>query len=125
MFNNVFIPNYWREASIDDIVDHVCETRFGSANLTAFAFKNETVINSSLVFCRAAPSQLNFSTNPTYTDTNGNLRVITEDGDSPFSYITTIGLHSANNDLLAVAKLSRPVEKNDETDLSIRIRLDY
>lgn len=125
VFNNAFIPNYWREASIDDIVDHICETRFGEANLTAFAFKNETVINSSLVFCRAAPSQLNFSTNPTYTDSNGNLRVITEDGDSPFSYITTIGLHSANNDLLAVAKLSRPVEKNDETDLSIRIRLDY
>ena len=125
VFNGDFIPNFWREGSVDDIVDHICETRFGSSNLTSFAFKNETEINSSLIFCRAAPSQLNFSTNPTYTDSNGKLRVITEDGDSPFSYVTTIGLHNASSDLLAVAKLSRPVEKNEETDLSIRIRLDY
>ena len=125
VFEGSFIPNFWREGSIDDIIDHICETRFGEANLTSFAFKNETQINSSLIFCRAAPSQLNFSTNPTYTDSNGKLRVITEDDDAPFSYITTIGLHNASNELLAVAKLSRPVEKNEETDLSIRIRLDY
>ena len=94
--------------------------------MTAIAFKNETTINSSLIFCRAAPSQLNFSTNPTYTDNSGKLRVITEDDDKVFSYITTVGLHGgADNSLLAVAKLSRPVEKNEETDLSIRIRLDY
>lgn len=125
VFNGAFIPNFWREGSIDDIVDHICETRFGEANLTAFAFKNETTINSSLVYCRLNPSQLNFSTNPTYTDSNGKLRVISEDGDEGFSYVTTIGLHNTNNELLAVAKLSRPVEKNQETDLSIRIRLDY
>lgn len=125
VFEGAFIPNFWQEGSIDDIVDHICETRFGEANLTAFAFKNETTINSSLVYCRLNPSQLNFSTNPTYTDSNGKLRVISEDGDEGFSYVTTIGLHNTNNELLAVAKLSRPVEKNQETDLSIRIRLDY
>ena len=126
VFSGSFIPNFWISGSIDDIVDHVCDTRFGAANLTAMAFKNETTINSSLIFCRAAPSQLNFSTNPTYTDSSGKLRVITEDDDKVFSYITTVGLHGgADNSLLAVAKLSRPVEKNEETDLSIRIRLDY
>jgi len=36
-----------------------------------------------------------------------------------------VGLYNANNELLAVAKLSRPVEKNDEKDLSVRVRLDF
>tara|TARA_Y100000592_G_scaffold22093_1_gene34214 strand:+ start:12477 stop:13775 length:1299 start_codon:yes stop_codon:yes gene_type:complete len=125
VFSGSFIPEFWRKGSIDDIIDHVCGSRFGTGNLTAFAFKNETTINSSLIFCRAGPSQLNFSTNPTYTDSNGNLRVIVEEDDPTFSYITTVGLYNSSDELLAVAKLSRPVEKNEETDLSIRIRLDY
>jgi hypothetical protein len=42
-----------------------------------------------------------------------------------FAFMTTIGLYDARNNLLAVAKLSRPVEKNDEKDITMRIRLDF
>ena len=66
---------------------------------------------------------MNYSTNPTYTDSDGNI--VTLDGTSTFSYVTTIGLYNAENELLAVAKTSRPIEKNNQVDLSIRIRLDY
>ena len=125
LLSGSFIPHLWRSGSIDDIVDHILNTRFDDGNLTAMAFKNETFINSSLIFCRAAPSQLNYSTNPTYINADGKIRVISEDTDEPFSYVTTIGLHDAEGRLLAVAKTSRPIEKNSETDLSIRIRLDY
>jgi hypothetical protein len=125
LLSGSFIPEFWRSGSIDDIVDHILNTRFDDGNLTAMAFKNETFINSSLIFCRAAPSQLNYSTNPTYINADGKIRVISEDTDEPFSYVTTIGLHDAEGRLLAVAKTSRPIEKNSETDLSIRIRLDY
>lgn len=125
LLSGSFIPDFWRSGSIDDIVDHILNTRFDDGNLTAMAFKNETFINSSLIFCRAAPSQLNYSTNPTYINADGKIRVISEDTDEPFSYVTTIGLHDAEGRLLAVAKTSRPIEKNSETDLSIRIRLDY
>ena len=34
-------------------------------------------------------------------------------------------LYNANEELLAVAKLSRPVMKNDEKDLTFRVRLDF
>ena len=125
LLSGSFIPKMWQSGSIDDIVDHILDTRFDDGNLTAMAFKNETFINSSLIFCRAAPSQLNYSTNPTYLNSDGKIRVISEDTDEPFSYVTTIGLHDAEGRLLAVAKTSRPIEKNSETDLSIRIRLDY
>ena len=45
--------------------------------------------------------------------------------DSPVSYITTVGLYSADNELLAVAKLSEPIKKTPETELTLRVRLDY
>ena len=42
-----------------------------------------------------------------------------------FTFITTVGLYDGQNNLLAVGKLSRPVEKNDDKDLTIRVRLDF
>ena len=119
------VPNFWVSGSIDDIVDHICETRFGRSNATAIGLINETYINSSIYVCRVAPSEANYSRNPTYKKTDGTIRVIEDKGDDPFSYITTIGLYDTANNLLAVAKTSRPIEKNPETDLSISVRIDY
>ena len=126
LFNGTLYPQLWISGTIDTVVDHICETRFGRGNLSAISFRNETVINSSLIFCRAAPNQLNYSTNPTYTDSDGNIIVTGSSvNNEPFSYVTTVGLYDQQGSLLAVAKTSRPIEKNPETDLSIRIRLDY
>ena len=106
--------------SIDDIVNHFASCRFGSDSTVAMTFQNETVINSTLYFCRAAPDEFNFSSNPTYTDANGQINVIQAgqvNQQKPFSFVTTVGLYNAQEALLAVAKLSRPVEKNEEKDL--------
>ena len=125
LLNGSFIPHLWQSGSIDDIIDHIAGTRFLSGSATSIAYQNETFINSSLIFCRAAPSQLNYSTNPTYVDGDGKIRVVENITDQPFAYVTTIGLYNSEGELLAVAKTSRPIEKNPETDLSIRVRLDY
>ena len=124
-FSGLLIPNFWTSGSIDNVVDHICDTRFGRSNKSAIGFINQTSINSTLFFCRVGPNDANFSTNPTYIDSDGNIRCIQDRGDDPFSYITTIGLYDASGDLLAVAKTSRPIEKNPEVDLSISVRLDY
>lgn len=124
-FRGKFYPDLWVSGTIDQVVDHICDSRFGTGTLSSIGFRNETIINSSLVFCRAAPSQLNYSTNPTCKDAEGNLIAINPTTKDTFSFITTVGLYDADGFLLAVAKTSRPIEKNPETDLSIRIRLDY
>lgn len=123
-----FIPDFMVSASIDNIIDHIGGTRFSSGTLTSMAFQNQTNIQSSIYFCRAAPGEFNYSTNPTYIDNDGNLQVIedqTDPTERSFTFITTVGLFNANNELMAVGKLSRPVEKNDEKDLNIRVRLDF
>ena len=91
-------------------------------------FQNSTQINSTLYFCRASADEFNYSTNPTYTDSDGKIAVIEQGQDATqrsFTFPTTIGLHNDAGELLAVAKLSRPIEKNDEKDITFRVRLDF
>lgn len=123
-----FIPDLMVSASIDDIVDHLASARFQSGTLSAMVFQNVTNINSTLIFCRASADEFNYSSNPTYVDSSSRLIVIDEGQESTqksFTFVTSIGLYDANDNMLAVAKLSRPVEKNDEKDVTFRVRLDY
>ena len=126
--NAKFVPDLMVSASIDDIVDHFSSCRFSSGSLTATTFQNNTNINSTLIFCRATADEFNYSSNPTYTDSANKIVVIDqgqEDVQRSFSFISTVGLYDANDNLLAVAKVSRPIEKNDEKDLTVRVRLDF
>lgn len=127
-WNAKLIPDFFVSGSIDDIVDHIASTRFQSGTLTAATFQNNTNINSTLIFCRATADEFNYSTNPTFTNTAGRIRVIDsgqEDTQRTFTMPTTVGLHDEFGNLLAVAKVSRPIEKNDEKDITFRIRLDF
>jgi hypothetical protein len=123
-----FIPDFIVSASIDNVVDHICATRFSSGSQTAITFQNTTNINSTLIFCRAAADEFNYSSNPTFTDSNNRIVVIDpgeEVAQQTFTFVTSVGLYDANDNLLAVAKLSRPVEKSPERDLTFRVRLDF
>lgn len=87
-------------------------------------FNNTTELNSKIYFCRANHSDFNYSSNPTYLS-DSKLVVKETSTDSPVSYVTTIGLYSADNELLAVAKLSEPIKKTPDTEVTFRVRLDY
>ena len=122
------IPDFVVSSSIDNIIDHIATTRFSSGTLTAATFQNQTNINSTLIFCRATADEFNYSSNPTFTDAADRIVVIDsgqEDTQRSFTFPTTIGLHDQFGNLLAVAKSSRPIEKNDEKDITFRIRLDF
>ena len=93
--------------------------------LSSVQFNNTTELNSTIYFCRANVGDYNYSSNPTYLSAS---KIIVK-GDIPFnqpvSYITTVGLYSPNNELLAVAKLSEPLKKTPSNELTLRVRLDY
>ena len=88
------------------------------------SFNNTTELNSTIYFCRANHNDFNYSSNPTYLG-DSKIRVKNVSTDNPISYITTVGLYSADNELLAVAKLSEPLKKTPENELTLRVRLDY
>ena len=87
-------------------------------------FNNTTELNSTIYFCRVNNNDFNYSANPTYLS-ESKLRVKRTTTDAPVSYITTVGLYSDDNELLAVAKLSEPLRKDPTNEMILRVRLDY
>jgi len=88
------------------------------------SLQSEETVSSNFVFVRVRNSEFNYSTNPSNITGSGELRhdVMIN---SPQAYITTVGLYNDNNDLLAIAKLSRPLLKDFTKEALIRIKLDY
>lgn len=89
-----------------------------------FTLRSEETVSSNYVFVRARNSEFNYSANPSNITGSGELRHSVMI-DSPQSYITSVGLYNDNNDLLAVAKLSRPLLKDFTKEALVRIKLDY
>ena len=95
--------------------------RFATNDIT---FNNTIELNSAIYFCRINHNEFNYSSNPTYVS-GSKLVVKNNVNDLPISYMTTVGLYSPDNELLAVAKLSEPIRKDPNTELTLRVRLDY
>lgn len=87
-------------------------------------FNNTVELNSSIYFCRINHNEYNYSANPTYLS-QSQIRVKQQSSDVPVAYITTVGLYSADNQLLAVGKLSEPLRKDPTIEYTLRARLDY
>ena len=88
------------------------------------SFNNTTELNSTVYFCRVNNADFNYSANPTYLSSS-KMVVKNNSQDVPVSYVTTVGLYSSDNELLAVSKLSEPLKKDPSTEFTIRVRLDY
>lgn len=85
---------------------------------------SEETISSNFVFVRARNAEFNYSSNPSNVTGSGELRhdVMVN---NPQSYATSVGLYNDNNDLLATAKLSRPLLKDFTKEALVRIKLDF
>ncbi len=92
--------------------------------IKTLSFNNTTELNSTIHFCRINHNEFNYSSNPTYLS-GSKIRVKNTSTDAPVSYFSTIGLYSADNELLGVAKLSTPIKKSPDGEMIIRIRNDY
>lgn len=89
-------------------------------------FNNQTNLQSSVYFCRAFNNEFNYSSNPTFTDDNGLIRVTSGSNIlTTRTYITTVALYDENDNLLGVGKTNKPVLKCNESEAIFRLRLDY
>jgi len=81
-------------------------------------------------FIRVSANMANYSNNPTFVlenPTNQTTGLIRYDcfKNDPITFITTIGLYNNSRELLAIAKLSKPLMKTPNVDLLIKIRLHW
>lgn len=95
--------------------------RFGS-----IAFSSSQNVNSGYLICRANASEFNYSSNPSFSRVTGEiLTSVSSSSGTPTTYITTVGLLGTNQEVLAVAKTSRPIKKDPDLNIEIVVRLDY
>jgi hypothetical protein len=98
-----------------------------SANTSSYAFQGRTseAISSTYYFVRLFNGEYNYTNNPSfYSGSSAKLKY-----DSmklnPQTYVTSVGLYDDDQQLLAVAKLSKPVRKSFDRELVIKVKLDY
>jgi hypothetical protein len=114
------LNNLQSSGTINQIVDGV------RTHVESMQFNNQTNLQSSVYFCRAYNNEFNYSSNPTFIDDDGLIRVTSGSNVlSTQTYITTVGLYDENDNLLAVGKTNKPVLKSPQTEAIFRLRLDY
>lgn len=98
-----------------------------SPSSSYFRARTTENVKSTHYFCRIKNYEFNYSTNPTWVSGSSN-EILDEFYTEPRTFITTVGLYDGNSDsgqLVAVAKLSRPIPKDSESECLIKIRLDF
>jgi hypothetical protein len=93
-------------------------------NNTGFQLNSEETISSNYIFVRVRNSDFNYSTNPSMISGSGEL-VYPTLINNPQTYATTVGLYNLSSDLLAVAKLSKPLVKDFTKEALIRVKLNW
>ena len=92
---------------------------------SSFTLNSQETITSDFVFVRPRSSQFNYSENPSFISGSTGEVLYPQFINNPQTYITTIGLYNDTNELLAVAKLSRPLPKDFTKEALVRVKLDF
>ena len=91
----------------------------------SFALNSQETITSDYVFVRARNSEFNYSENPSFISGSTGEVIYDNFINQPQVYITTVGMYNDSNDLLAVAKMSRPLLKDFTKEALVRVKLDF
>ena len=91
----------------------------------SFQVNSEETITSDFVFVRARNSEFNYSENPSFISGSTGDVIFSNFINSPQTYMTTVGFYNDSSELLAVAKLSKPLIKDFTKEALIRVKLDF
>ena len=90
-----------------------------------FQSNSQETITSNYVFVRARNSEFNYSENPSFISGSTGEVIYNYFIDNPQTFATTVGMYNDSNELLAVAKLSKPLVKDFTKEALIRVKLDF
>jgi hypothetical protein len=81
-------------------------------------------VNTQHFFVRVTNREFNYSNNTTFVNSDGTFSESTFQTD-PTTYITTVGLYNDSNELIAVAKTSKPIAKSFDKEVLIKVKLSF
>ena len=91
----------------------------------SFELNSQENVTSDYVFVRPQNAEFNYTTNPSFISGSTGEVLYSSFINNPQTYITTVGMYNDANELLAVAKLSRPLVKDFTKEALIRVKLDF
>jgi len=91
----------------------------------SFTINSQETITSDYIFVRSRNSEFNYSENPSFISGSTGEVIYSNFINNPQTYVTTVGLYNDSNELLAVAKLSRPLIKDFTKESLVRVKLDF
>lgn len=100
-------------------------TAMSGSTARTFSLNSQETITSDYIFIRPRSSEFNYSENPSYISGSTGQVIYDDFIYNPQTYITTVGLYNDTNELLAVAKLSKPIKKDFTKEALIKVRLDF
>ena len=100
-------------------------TAISSSGAASFQLNSEETVTSDFVFVRARNSEFNYSENPSFISGSTGDVIFSTFINSPQTYMTTVGFYNDTSDLLAVAKLSKPLTKDFTKEALLRVKLDF
>lgn len=90
-----------------------------------FTLNSQETLTSDFIFVRARNAEYNYSENPSFISGSNGVVIYNDFINNPQTFPTTIGLYNDANELLAVAKLSRPLKKDFTKEMLVRVKLDF
>lgn len=90
-----------------------------------FILNSEETITSDYIFVRARNSEFNYSENSSFISGSTGEVIYSNFINHPQVYVTTVGLYNDSNELLAVAKLSKPLLKDFTKEILLRTKIDF
>jgi len=114
-----------RNSNTDDNNNAKLFAVVGGGGSGSFGLNSQETISSDFIFVRAQNQEFNYSENPSFISGSSGEVIFQSFINNPQTYATTVGLYNNTNDLVAVAKLSRPLEKDFTKETLVRIKLDF
>jgi hypothetical protein len=109
----------------DTNVDNIGKLYAAVSGAASFQLNSEETVTSDFVFVRSRNAEFNYSENPSFISGSTGDVLYSAFINSPQTYITTVGFYNDTNDLLAVAKLSKPLTKDFTKESLVRVKLDF
>ena len=102
----------------------VAEYFHDSASLDVLSYKSNQPIYTYNYHLKVSDYEYNHTLNPSALTGSENKLKDNVSGSSFQPYITSVGLYNDANELIAVGKLSQPLVKPAETELTVQVKLD-
>ena len=104
--------------------DTVAEDYRSRPQLNKLEFKSNQPIYTYNYHCKVSDYEYNHTQNPTALSGSDNKLRNNVSGSDFNPYITSVGLYNDAQELIAIGKLSQPLRKPSDTELTIQIKLD-